>query len=170
MVDLTRVTCLYGIRCDVYWNINKGLYSVKALQDCPVYDVRKGVVAWHTYHLTMQDVRFVVQPAGRERVRREGIKNVHAFVRGTVCIPFLPFEYPSAKVRYNPFKNDTFVAIPSEEPIYTADYVLLDTLIGNPPSQRAIPSIYAYASGATFHEHLNRHPRLPKTKEEKVNE
>ena len=36
----------------------------------------------HVEACTLADVKFVVRPAGREKVRREGKKNVHAFAVG----------------------------------------------------------------------------------------
>ena len=66
-----------NIRVEVYWNLHKRLFSVRALEG-----ENKGRVIDHAYGVRLSDATFVSQPAGRERVRREGVKNVHAFVRG----------------------------------------------------------------------------------------
>jgi len=70
----------HGDRVEVYRNLHNGTHSVR----------RNGKVVKHLQHwqsLYLQNVTFAVQPAGREKVRREGKKNVHAFVRGQVILP-----------------------------------------------------------------------------------
>ena len=63
----------------------------------------------------MQNVNFAVQPAGQAKVRREGRKNVHAFVRGRIVrAPEHHFvetfkEKCTQEAIYNPYKFDTFV-------------------------------------------------------------
>ena len=67
----------HGDRVEIYRNLHNGTHSIR----------RDGKVVKHLQHsesIFLQDVKFAVQPAGREKVRREGKKNVHAFVRGTV--------------------------------------------------------------------------------------
>ena len=69
-----------GDRVEIYRNLNNGTHSIR----------RNGKVVKHLQHhqsIFLKDVKFAVQPAGREKVRREGRKNVHAFVRGTVILP-----------------------------------------------------------------------------------
>ena len=70
----------HGDRVEVYRNLHNGCMSIR----------RGGKVIKHLQRcqsLYLKDVKFAVQPAGREKVRREGRKNVHAFVRGTVISP-----------------------------------------------------------------------------------
>mgnify|MGYP003121829806 FL=1 len=88
-----------GDRVEVYWNLHKDCFSVR----------KNGRVVDYLYgrdYLTLTDVKFVVQPAGRERVLREGKKNVHAFVRGTVSFSS-PVAYQQ-KASYNPYKMGSF--------------------------------------------------------------
>jgi hypothetical protein len=90
------------MKVDVYWNLHRKLYSVR--------DRSTGLVIAHVRRIRMEDVEFVVQPAGRERVRETGRKSVHAFVRGTWLrngggATALAFT----AVTYNPYVNDTFV-------------------------------------------------------------
>jgi len=65
--------------------------------------------------VNLQNVKFAVQPAGRDKVRREGKKNVHAFVRGTVIgdkdhhFKETFKEKCTQIAQYNPYKFDTFV-------------------------------------------------------------
>jgi hypothetical protein len=56
--------------------------------------------------VTLSDVTFAVSQAGRERVLREGRKNVHAFVVGTLETP-RPID--GVAVAYNPRRAPGFV-------------------------------------------------------------
>ena len=122
----------HGDRVEVYRNLHNGTFSVR----------RNGKVVlhlrnWMTLHL--QDVKFAVQPAGREKVRREGKKNVHAYVRGTVIKAEEHHLKETFKekcrewVTYNPYQNDTFTAtvtdpkttFTSYQPVHKARLVIL---------------------------------------------
>jgi len=61
--------------------------------------------------LNLQNVKFAVQPAGREKVRREGKKNVHAFVRGTVIMGEFTETFKDKceqVIQYNPYQDEQF--------------------------------------------------------------
>lgn len=103
------------MRVEVYKNLHTGTYSVR----------HKGRVIDHPTRLTLWNVTFAVQPAGREKVRREGRKNVHAFVRGELADPGLRFMEPPVRVSYNPYENDTFVDKATGAPVETAEAALL---------------------------------------------
>lgn len=97
----------------VYWNLHKKLWSVQ--------DRKTGLVIAHTDHIALTDAKFVVRKAGQEKVRREGKKNVHAFVRGD-C-PFYRLNPRNATLdtlTYNPYKYASFVDKQTEEPVYKA--------------------------------------------------
>lgn len=86
----------------VYRNVNKG-------KDQYTYSMKdKGKVIGHTQDLVLADVHFRVSGKGRDRVRQEKRKNVHAYVKGTPIDKkmtgkkFIP-------VTYNPYKHDSFV-------------------------------------------------------------
>lgn len=69
-----------GDEVRVYWNSRKRLFSVQ------VRDAQsRWVVAGYTGLLVLADVTFTVSPAGLARARREGVKNVHAYVRGVAA-------------------------------------------------------------------------------------
>ena len=110
-------------RVEVYRNLHKGCFSVRALSG-----ENKGRVIDHVHSITLTDATFVVQPAGRDRVLREGRKNVHAFVRGIITTE--PFER-GLPVRYDPYLNDAFVVtrpagpMRSDEIIRNAKQVLM---------------------------------------------
>lgn len=121
-----------NMRVEVYWNLHKHLYSVRALEG-----PNKGRVIAHSYGVTLTDVKFVVQPAGRDRVRREGKKNVHAFVRGRIANRDLALyvvsdaDFSDEKVTYNPYIYDTFVNAKTKEPIFKSGRVEMDVMLGD---------------------------------------
>ena len=70
----------HGDRIEVYRNLHNDTFSIR----------RNGKVVKHLANwqsIFLKDVKFAVQPAGREKGRREGKKNVHAFIRGTYLAP-----------------------------------------------------------------------------------
>jgi hypothetical protein len=103
----------------VYYNLHKKTFSVS-------YDNK---VIIHADYVKLGDVEFRVRTGGRDRVRSEKQKNVHAFVIGNLleyC------EYPCDNIpnppsnniiTYNPYKNETFVYKDGGQPIYTAKEV-----------------------------------------------
>ena len=122
-------------RVQVYYNLHKHCYSIR----------QSGRVIGHTDSIVLRDARFNVAPAGRDKVRATGVKNVHATVSGYVASPYhseYHDGYPERLddaclydcdfVSYNPFKYDQFVKITSNgydgfytDPVQTADYVAL---------------------------------------------
>ena len=66
------------MQVEIYRNLHKKCFSIR----------HNGKVIDYLYddqELHLIDVKFRVQPAGRERVRRENKKNVHAYVKGTIA-------------------------------------------------------------------------------------
>lgn len=64
-------------KVDVYFNLHRKLWSLR--------DRKTGKVLEHARVVAFSDaVGLVVQPAGRARVVRTGIKDIHAFVRGAM--------------------------------------------------------------------------------------
>ena len=114
-------------RVQVYWNLHRGCYSVR----------QSGRVKYHADSIMLRDVRFNVAPAGRDKVRATGVKNVHATVTGFVVVQswrHIPLNESKNYdfVAYNPFKYDQFVKITSNgydgfyaEPVHSADYAVL---------------------------------------------
>jgi len=121
------------LKADVYWNLHLKCYSVKVA----------GRVVCHASSVLMSEVKFIVQPAGNEKVRREKRKNVHGFIRGSVValegidggnaidgIPGMPdanpFDVTPVAVTYDPYKDSTFVEFTddgSRPPIVAAGLV-----------------------------------------------
>ncbi|GAA5533841.1 hypothetical protein [Deinococcus aluminii] len=88
---------------EVYLNLNQGGWSIR--QDGRVQDWRQEVA--------LKDVTFTVRPAGRDRVRQDGHKQVHAWIKGLLV------EEVAASVpaRYNPLDCDTFLIRATREPL-----------------------------------------------------
>jgi len=85
----------------VYRNLHKDCFSVR----------QGGIVVCHAENVVLRWAEFVVGVAGRERVRKERKKNVHAYVKGfafpaSSTYDMLPFAWE--KVYYNPYTCDFF--------------------------------------------------------------
>jgi hypothetical protein len=86
---------------NIYRNLHKQCWSIKAGKD-PVV---------HAQAVHALNVRFVVQPAGRARVRREHKKYVHAFVRTTeweAVAAVVPNPQDWVRLQYNPYRDLAF--------------------------------------------------------------
>ena len=124
------------MRVEVYFNLHKYLWSVR---QCST-----GRVILHTDKVHIRDPKFVVRKSGRERVLREGKKNVHAFVRGEITYfdDFDPDYLDYTLVAYNPYKFDTFVDVCDISPVRTAKRAMLELQPTGP-----IDRPYVYAEG-----------------------
>jgi|TARA_R110000824_G_scaffold60649_1_gene161966 hypothetical protein len=119
----------------VYRNLNKKLHDG---DHGPVYSVRgdDGLVKNHTCHLTLWDCSLRVGKKGKQRVRDEKRKNVHAYIQGREgwneeeqrWTNIGPDCYSMAKrsvgIAYNPYKNDSFVRVDTGESVYHAEVVV----------------------------------------------
>jgi hypothetical protein len=123
----------------VYWNLHKGCYSVQS------FIKGKGWrVVSHVDKLWLDHPEFVVSAAGQARVRREGRKQVHAYIIGapgefTVgdwwqCHE--DFDEESDAVTYDPYRDDTFVLREGRRSIQSAHEALLMTDPQGRPSVR----------------------------------
>jgi hypothetical protein len=108
-----------GKKVMVYYNLHKHTFSV-------TYDSK---VIMYADYVKLGDVEFRVRQGGKEKVRSEKSKNVHAFVIGKLLnyceYPCDEMPTPSSDnvVTYNPYKHDTFVFKNTEEPVYYAQEV-----------------------------------------------
>ena len=108
------------MRVEIYFNLHKKVFSMR----------HKGKVIAHVCKATLKDVSFVVQPAGRAKVLREGKKNVHAFARGEL-VDQTDYDWNYNKIykkpkiaKYNPYKAATFVD-KYDVPLYNSDVAYL---------------------------------------------
>tara|TARA_Y100000004_G_scaffold158276_2_gene184471 strand:- start:2934 stop:3338 length:405 start_codon:yes stop_codon:yes gene_type:complete len=121
------------IKAEVYYNVHKKCLSIR--------DTKTNKVVKHTHAVRVkggQDfykrVNFVVQPSGRKRVLKQKKKNVHAFVRGMVDLSKTPsleerkLRKPKTvgRVKYNPYKYETFVDAKTEKEAHYAKEVFIE--------------------------------------------
>ena len=94
-----------GLRVMVYYNLHKKTFSVQY----------KGRVILYADYVKLGNVEFRVREGGKEKVRQEMRKNVHAFVIGDLLdycqypCENMPPETNDKVITYNPYKYDSFV-------------------------------------------------------------
>jgi hypothetical protein len=110
------------MRVQVYWNIRKRLWSVR----------HAGRVIHRLGVLYLRNCKFTVQQGGRERMVREQVKNIHAFVDGDFDPQILAhvdisdmLRRNTLEVTYNPYKHETFVFRDCGTQVFDADLVIL---------------------------------------------
>jgi hypothetical protein len=106
------------LRVEVYYNLHKKTFSVRALEG-----ENRGRVIAHTNEVALEDVKFVVRESGRQKVLKEKCKNVHAFVRGNL-VNGIKFE-TNGLATYNPYRYSTFVNKETKDPVYESKSVLM---------------------------------------------
>lgn len=97
-----------------------------------------GKILMHSKAVLLRNATFIVQPAGREKVRREKKKTVHAFVKGELITdPNEVYEEISStkwdkmcSVGYNPHRNEDFVC--EAGPTKSAESILITSKDGRP--------------------------------------
>jgi hypothetical protein len=105
-----------GKRVMVYYNLHKHTFSIQY----------HGKVIIHADYVKLSDVEFRVRKGGKEKVRDEKRKNVHAFVIGNLVeycqfpCDNMPEESSDVVATYNPYMNDTFVVKGTDTPIFNA--------------------------------------------------
>ena len=117
------------MRLRVYRNLRRGGYSLMAAEG-----PQAGKVIGHANRIALEDVTFRVRQGGRQRVLRTGVKNVHAFVEGTLpqdgetrVARFEAAQEHGKAVRYNPKVAGHFhLADSPDAPLARASFVALD--------------------------------------------
>lgn len=108
-----------GKRVMVYYNLHKHTFSV----------TYQNKVIMHADYVKLGDVEFRVRQGGKQKVRGEQRKNVHAFVIGDLMeyceypCENMPEEPNDMIVTYDPYKYDSFVIKSTKEPIFGAEEV-----------------------------------------------
>jgi hypothetical protein len=105
-------TITTGQKVKVYFNLHKMVFSVK--------DQKTGLVIGHTPVISLEGCEFKVSEAGRQRVLKEGRKNVHAYVTGYYVSDQEGTE--TEKAYYNPRTVKTFIDS-NEQPLHEAKTV-----------------------------------------------
>jgi hypothetical protein len=109
-------------KIEIYFNLHKKTWSVR----------QGGKVVQHTNFICVRDPQYVVRKTGKEKVRREKRKNVHAFVRGYVENRLPTFPKKNMFVTYNPYKNDSFVERNTNDSICSSPYAALEVVNKKP--------------------------------------
>ena len=114
---------------DVYKNLHKGCWSVR----------QAGKVVAHLDYISLVDCKMIVGKKGRNRVIKEGVKNVHAFIRGFIWANPLSWSeweledvwenkgWQWSEATYNPYIHETFVSCKTNQPIMTSPMVDMDS-------------------------------------------
>lgn len=115
------------MKCFVYLNLHTKRWSVRM----------HGKVVAHADIVALRDVEFRVSEAGRQRVLRDRVKNVHAGVSGElvalVGTPRVDMELPfidslqkhnnDRAVWYSPYVTPTFITLPDRHAVHHAPSV-----------------------------------------------
>jgi len=121
------------MRVFVYWNLHRGLWSVKALEG-----PNKGRVIARLPLVLLTGAEGKVSEAGRQRVLRERKKNVHAGITGRWLghdLRYISGGFDIAKavegigdrITYNPYRYTEFVHTVDESKFEGSYYALLTT-------------------------------------------
>lgn len=87
-------------------------------QDGVWYSImQRGLVIGHTQIVDLRKCTFKVRESGRQKVIRTGVKNVHAYVVGTIADrePAWHTHYEKLSGRYNPLRAGTFEVVEPED-------------------------------------------------------
>lgn len=111
-------------RVQVYLNTKRNCLSVRSK--------REGRVVLYADSVGLADVKFTVQPSGRQRAREEKQKNVHAWVEGDLLFwdrgesEAIDDDWSWVDVTYNPFQYDSFVMLPACIPVERALFAYIN--------------------------------------------
>ena len=142
--DLDRYYLDYTREVKVYKNLRKNCWSVK--QD--------GLVKARPKFVAIDHAKFKVSEAGRQRVLASGVKNVHAYVVGSISLIYnVHFNWDElfdatalTKVIYNPFVHSTFITSSKGSVVRSHPKVLMDTDRGvfyvNRKGHKFFPNLY----------------------------
>ena len=107
MVGKNQRTCRRLAKVRVYRNLNKPeFYSIMAMDG-----INKGKVIGYARSVLLENCQLVVSEASRQRVKRDGRKNVHAYCQGYVCDEFdvaQSLTGDECAITYNPYFMGSF--------------------------------------------------------------
>jgi len=125
------------MKVDIYRNLHKKCWSIRSREPSRKY----GLVVAHATRIGLEDAKFVVSQAGRNRVLKDKRKNVHAVVRGNLIYSNyrdftdrdMWFKYQARienntvySITYQPYKKSTFFWTDTEHPIYYSTMVIFN--------------------------------------------
>ena len=135
------------MRVRVYYNLNRSVWSIKAMEG-----EFKGKVIGYASSVVLSDAHTVVSEAGRQRVLREQRKNVHAYIDGQLqhvggyqerLLPASRTGYLAGlrgklcNLYYNPYHVDHFTW--ANHPGSPEGKVLPEVILGSDRKVRAVP-------------------------------
>jgi hypothetical protein len=83
----------------IYKNLHNGMFSIR----------QGGLVVAHVFSVELDNVSFKVSETGRQRVIKDKVKNVHAFIIGMVrTINKVSKNSYISQITYNPYKMPHF--------------------------------------------------------------
>ena len=93
-----------SVKVRVYRNLAKNCLSVQ----------QNGIVKCHVDNVVLRDFKTIVSKKGQERVRKERVKNVHAFIEGFVVkaeeVDRGRFDFKDwQSISYNPYTTDYWI-------------------------------------------------------------
>jgi hypothetical protein len=112
---------------DIYRNLHpahKGCVSIR----------EHGKVTGYARNVVMLNVEFRVRPAGVQRIRRTGQREVVAYARGDIAelsdteVPAIPDG--AVRVCFNPHRDETFV-LETGAPVHAADMLIMHSPCGS---------------------------------------
>lgn len=117
------------MQVQVYKNLHRGMWSI--------LNKKTRLVIAHEEKVYLKDCKFIVRKGGRDRVRKQKKKNVHAFVEGTritkdEAYTLMATDSFPLSVTYDPYTNDTFMSCSigtGLEPIFDAPLVFMEEIV-----------------------------------------
>ena len=91
------------MRVEIYWSLQRREWSIKSLE-AP----NRGIVVDYSSTVLLRAATPRISEPGRLRVLRDGRRNVHAGIRGTL-VSTEEQEFDGRLIRYNPYEHTTFV-------------------------------------------------------------
>lgn len=92
-----------GQTARIYRNLNNGRMSIQ------IKVGKSWKVVGHVLDAVLEDVKFHISEAGRQRVIRDGCKNVHAWGEGILLGAVDERIFAPVDLAYNPYVNQTFM-------------------------------------------------------------
>jgi hypothetical protein len=106
-----------GQKVRIYRNLNNGRMSIQSKSS------GSWKVVGHVLNAVLQDMTFYVSESGRQRVIRDGCKNVHAWGEGILLGQIDESVYAPVDLSYNPYVNQSFIERGTEHAIATCKFL-----------------------------------------------
>ena len=103
----------------IYRNLNNGTMSIQQKID------KSWKVTGHVTACVVKDVRFVISESGRQRVIRDGRKNVHAYGEGILLGEADDDIYAPYSLAYNPYTDASFLDRNSRRSIERCSFLVV---------------------------------------------